>query len=108
MSRYGEKSVWLLLLILYFKLQVIYKSYRQVLTPVNTSQLLLKLESLDKLKLVIPQKNQHKETCIVVTVSYQFKKVLGETRVLMTLTHRASVKMLITLGMHFLSAQLKL
>jgi hypothetical protein len=52
MSHYGEKSVWLLLLILYFKLQVIHKSYRQVLTPVNTSQLLLKLESLDKLRLV--------------------------------------------------------
>jgi len=54
---YGEKSVWLLLQILYFKLQVIYKSYRQVLTPVNNSQLLLKLEILDKLRLVIFHKN---------------------------------------------------
>jgi hypothetical protein len=49
---YSEKSVWVVLQILYFRLQVIYKSYRQVLTPVNNSQLLLKLENLDKLRLV--------------------------------------------------------
>jgi hypothetical protein len=35
-----------------FQLSIIYKSYRQVLTPVNNSQLLLKLEILDKLRLV--------------------------------------------------------
>jgi hypothetical protein len=35
-----------------FQLRVIYKSYRQVLTPVNNSQFLLKLQILDKLKLV--------------------------------------------------------
>jgi hypothetical protein len=59
---YSEKSVWLLLQILYFKLQVIDKSYRQVLTPVNNSQLLLKLEIPDKLRLVTFLKTQHKET----------------------------------------------
>jgi hypothetical protein len=59
---YGEKSLWLLLQILYFRLQVIYKSYRQVLTPVNNSQLLLKLEILDKLRLVTFHKIQHRET----------------------------------------------
>jgi hypothetical protein len=36
---------------MYFRLQVTYKSYRQVLTPVDNSQLLLKLEILDKLTL---------------------------------------------------------
>jgi len=36
---YGEKSVWLM-------------SYRQALTPINDSQLLLKLQILDNLKLV--------------------------------------------------------
>jgi hypothetical protein len=35
-----------------FQLSVIYKLYRQVLTPVNNSQLLLKLKILDKLRLV--------------------------------------------------------
>jgi len=35
-----------------FLLQVIDMSYRQVLTPVNNCQLLLKLEILDKLRLV--------------------------------------------------------
>jgi hypothetical protein len=60
---YSEKSVWLLLQILHFKLQVIDKSYRQVLPPVNNSQLLLKLEILDKLRLVTKfLKTQHKET----------------------------------------------
>jgi hypothetical protein len=53
----SENSVWLDLQILYFKLQVIYKSYRQVLTPVNNAQLLLKLEILDKLRLVTFHKN---------------------------------------------------
>ncbi len=37
---------------IYFKLQVIYKSCRQVLTSSNNSQLLLKLDILDKLRLV--------------------------------------------------------
>jgi len=58
----SENSVWLDLQILYFRLQVIDKSYRQVLTPVNSSQLLLKLEILDKFRLVTFHKIQHKET----------------------------------------------
>jgi len=61
-SKYSEKSAWLILQILYFKLQVIDKSYRQVLTPVSNSQLLLKLEILDKLRLATFLKTQHKET----------------------------------------------
>jgi hypothetical protein len=61
-GRYSEKSAWLDLQILYFRVQVIDKSYRQVLTPVNNSQLLLKLEILDKLRLVKFLKTQHKET----------------------------------------------
>jgi len=40
-----------------FQLSVIYKLYRQVLTPINNSQLLLNLEILDKLRLA-----QHKQT----------------------------------------------
>jgi len=59
---YSEKLVWLDHQILYFRLQVIHKSYRQVLTPVNNSQLLFKLEILDKLRLVTFHKLQHKET----------------------------------------------
>jgi hypothetical protein len=47
-------------------------SYRQVLTPVNTSQLLLKLESLDKLRLVTFHKTITKRNCIIITGSYQF------------------------------------
>jgi len=37
--------------------QVIYKSYRQVLTPITNFQLLLILEILDKLRLVTSNKN---------------------------------------------------
>jgi len=58
----SENSVWPDLSILYFRLKVIPKSYRQVLTPVKNSQLLLKLEILDKLRLVTFQKIQHKDT----------------------------------------------
>jgi hypothetical protein len=42
--------------------KVIHKSYRQVLTPVHNSQLLLKLKILDKFRLVTFHKIQHKET----------------------------------------------
>ncbi len=52
----------LFLQILYFRLQVNDKLYRQVLTPVNNSQLVLKLEILDKLRLVTFHNTQHKET----------------------------------------------
>ncbi len=36
------------------------KSYRQVLTPINNSQLLLKLKILDKFRLVPNHKFKHK------------------------------------------------
>ncbi len=39
-----------------------YKFYGQVLTPVNNSQLLLKLEILDKFRLVTNHESQHKGT----------------------------------------------
>ncbi len=55
-----------------FKLQVTDMSYRQVLTRVNTSQLLLKLESLDKLRRVTFYKTTTQRSCIVITGSYQF------------------------------------
>jgi hypothetical protein len=45
-----------------FQLHVIYKSYRQVLIPINDSQLLLKLETLDKFRLLAFHKWQHKES----------------------------------------------
>jgi hypothetical protein len=46
---------------MYFKLQVIYKSYRQELTLSNNSQLLLKLEILAKFKLATKQRYKDKE-----------------------------------------------
>ncbi len=50
--------------ILYFTaLNVVDKSYRQELTPDNNSQLLLKLEILDKFRLVTNHKIQHKGNC---------------------------------------------
>jgi hypothetical protein len=39
------------------------KSYRQVLTLINNSQLLLKLEILDKFRLVTNQQFKHKGNC---------------------------------------------
>jgi len=39
------------------------KSYRQVLTLINNSQLLLKLEILDKFRLVTNQWFKHKGNC---------------------------------------------
>jgi hypothetical protein len=46
------KNPFGLLQMLYFDSNVIEKSYRQVLTPVNNSQLILKLEIPDKFRLV--------------------------------------------------------
>ncbi len=57
-----------------FQLQVIYKSYRHVLTPVNNSQLLLKLEILDKLRLVTFHTTATQRKCTVLTGSYQFRR----------------------------------
>jgi hypothetical protein len=47
---YCEKSVWFLNVFSAFS--VLHKSYRQVLTPVNNLQLLLRLPILDKFRLV--------------------------------------------------------
>ncbi len=60
-NKFSEKYVWLLNS-LFTAFDVIDKSYRQVLTPVNNSQLLLKLEILDKFRLVTLHKLQYKET----------------------------------------------
>ncbi len=54
----SENSVWLSSSIFYFKLQVI-KSYRQVLTSITSSLLLLKQGILDKFRLLT--NIQHKE-----------------------------------------------
>jgi hypothetical protein len=48
-------------ILLFTASNVIDKSYRQVLTLVNSAQLLLKLEILDKFRLVTNHKTQHKE-----------------------------------------------
>jgi hypothetical protein len=69
-----------------FQLRVICESNRQVLTPVNNSELLLKLEILDKLRLVTFHKQQHKESATLKMVQTSS----GEKRVLMILIHRAS------------------
>ncbi len=61
-KQYSEKSV-LPGLEIVFQLQ---------LTPINNSQLILKLEILDKLRLVTFHATQRK--CNVVTGSYQFRR----------------------------------
>jgi hypothetical protein len=47
------------------------------MTPVNTSQLLLKLESLDKLRLVTFHKTTTQRNNNVITGSYQFRRNEG-------------------------------
>ncbi len=59
---------------LYFRLYVIDKSYRQVLTPVNNSKLILKLEILDKFRLVIFHKNTAQRNYNIITGSYQLRR----------------------------------
>jgi hypothetical protein len=57
--------------ILYFTaFNVVDKSYRQVLTPVNNSQLLLKLGILDKFRLVTNHKIQHKGNCNIFSSNW--------------------------------------
>ncbi len=71
---------------IYFQLGDIYMSYRQELTPVNNSQLLLKLLILDKFRLVtflLTPTQRNYNTKLVNTSS-------GETRVLVTLIHNVS------------------
>jgi hypothetical protein len=70
----SENSVWLDLQILYFRLKFIYKSYRQVLTPVNNSQLLLKLEILGKLRLFTFHKNTIQRKHNILTGSFSFRR----------------------------------
>jgi hypothetical protein len=67
-----------------FQLSVIYKLYRQVLTPVNKFQLLLKLEILEKLRLITFHKRQHKERAPLELVD------TSSGEVLMTLNHKVS------------------
>jgi hypothetical protein len=69
-----------------FQLRDVYESYRQVLTPVNNSELLLKLEILDKLRLVTFHKQQNKESATLKMVHTSS----GEMRVLVTLIHKVS------------------
>jgi hypothetical protein len=70
---YSEKSVCLVLPILYFSF-VIYELYRQVLIPVDNSHLLLKLEILDKLKLVTFHTTATQRKCNITTGSYYFRR----------------------------------
>jgi len=75
------KSLFGLLQLFYFHFNVIDKFYRQVLTPVNISQLLLKLVILYKFRLVPFH-------TLATQRNYNMKLVynsLGETRVIMTL-----------------------
>jgi hypothetical protein len=60
--------------VLYFRLYVIDKSYRQVLTPVNNSQLLLKLEILDKFRLVTFHTNKTQRNYNIITGSCKLRR----------------------------------
>jgi hypothetical protein len=57
-----------------FQLQVIDKLYRQVLTPVNNSQLLLNMEILDKLRIVTFHTMATQRKCNVIIGSDQFRR----------------------------------
>jgi len=83
-----------------FQLQVIHKLYRQVLIPVNNSQLLLKLEILDKLRLVTFHTMATQRKCTVITGSYQFRR--NESSHDLD-SQSIKVKMLVALGVPFLS-----
>ena len=78
--------------------QVIYKLCRQVLTPVNNSQLLLKLEILDKLRLVTFHTMATQRKCNVITGSYQFRR--NESSHDLD-SQSIKVKMLVALGTPF-------
>jgi hypothetical protein len=76
-------------ILLFTAFNVIGKSYRQVVNQVNNSQLLLKLEILDKFRLSSNCKIQHKENLL----HYLVHTSSGEMGVLMTfLNHRALTK----------------
>jgi hypothetical protein len=73
--------------LLFTAFNVMDKSYRQVLTPVNNSQLLLKQEIIDKFRLVTNHKVQHKEDLQHFLVHTGSR----EKGVLVTLNHRVSM-----------------
>ncbi len=75
-------------ILLFTASSVIDKSFRQVLTRVNNSQLLLKLEIPNEFRLVTNHKIKHKENF----QHYMDHTNTGETGVLMTLNHRASTQ----------------
>jgi hypothetical protein len=63
-----------IVLINLFQLGVIYKSHRQVLTPIYNSQLLLKLPILDKFRLAIFHKSATQRNYSIKTGINQFKR----------------------------------
>jgi hypothetical protein len=71
-------------ILLFAAFNVVDKSYRQVLTPVNNFQLILKLEILDKFRFVTNLKYNTKETA-TFSNSYRYRR----KGVLMTLNHKA-------------------
>jgi hypothetical protein len=82
-----------------FQLHILYKSYRQILTPVINFRLLLKLEILDKLRNVTFHKRPHKESAMLELVHTSSREI----QVLMALTHKASeMKTLVTKQVPFL------
>jgi hypothetical protein len=66
------KNPFGIVLINVFQLGVIYKSHRQVLTPIHNSQLLLKLPILDKLGLATFHKNATQRNYSIKTGINQF------------------------------------
>ena len=77
-------------------IRLIQESYRQVLTPVNNLQRLLRLPIFDKTWLLHSIKHRHKE--ITQTGFYHLEKM----RVLMTLIHCTSLWRWLSLSMHCL------
>ncbi len=68
------KNSFDVVLIIVFQLGVICKSYRQVLTPINNSQLLLKLPILDKFRLATLQKSATQINYSIKTGRNQFRR----------------------------------
>jgi hypothetical protein len=79
------KNPFGLLMMLYLHSSVIDKSYRQVLTPVKNSQLLLKLAILDKFGLGTFHTLATQKKLLHKTIYTG----LGDKRVLVTLIHKA-------------------
>jgi hypothetical protein len=71
------KNQFGLLQMLYFHSNVIGKSYKQVLTPFNNSQLLLKLEIPDKFRLVTLHATATQRKLQHETVLHQFRRNEG-------------------------------